>query len=206
MAVELEVLDLAIERGYQRLVEKFNLTANEGTIVHITGQNGSGKSSILRTIAGLAPIYEGSIKWSGNPVDSTHSYTNYVNFIGHLTGLSPELTGGENLAYCLKLSSLKKRAMEITQALSMLKARNLISKPVRYLSAGEKQKLVLARLLLFDCPLWILDEPFNSLDGETRKKLETIINQHAKNGGIILMTSHQSFQTINSPQIISLER
>ena len=74
-----------------------------------------------------------------NPVDSTPSYTNYVNFIGHLTGLSPELTGGENLAYCLKLSSLKKRAMEITQALSMLKARDLVSKPVRYLSAGEKQ-------------------------------------------------------------------
>ena len=206
MAVELEVLDLAIERGYQRLVEKFNLTASKGNIVHITGQNGSGKSSILRTIAGLAPIYEGSIKWGGDPVNSAPSYTNDVNFIGHLTGLSPELTGGENLAYYLKLSSLKKRVMDITQALSMLNARDLVSKLVKHLSAGEKQKLVLARLLLFDCPLWILDEPFNSLDDETRKMLETIINQHAKNGGIILMTSHQSFQTINSPQIISLGR
>ena len=173
--------------------------------MHLEGKNGSGKSSILRTVSGLFPLYEGSVKWSGSPIESIDSYAENVNYLGHFPGLSPELTAIENLVFYRQLSGSKKPALEVHEALKMCGADYLRSKYVKHLSAGERQKLAVARLLMFNCPLWLLDEPFNSLDSDTQKLLEKKIDGHALTGGIVLMTSHQSFETAQPISKIRLE-
>jgi len=196
---------LTIERGYHRVVENFNLEIRKGSIVHLEGNNGSGKSSILRTVSGLFPLYEGSVKWRGTPIESIDSYCDNVNYLGHFAGLSPELTSIENLIFYKLLSASKKPALEIPEALKTCGADYLSSKYVKHLSAGERQKLAVARLLMFSCPLWLLDEPFNSLDSDTQKILEEKIDGHSLTGGIVLMTSHQSFKTVQPLNSIRLK-
>ena len=196
-AIALNVSSLTIERAHKIVVSNFNLKADKGEIVQIIGKNGSGKSSILRTISGLAPIFEGSVKWLGLPIQAQDSYVEKVNYLGHLSGLSRELTGLENLVFYASISRSKKPALSVIEALSVFDACNLTSKFIKYLSAGEKQKLVLARMLMFNSPLWLLDEPFSSLDASTQRILEDRMDEHVSKGGTILITSHQPFKTVH---------
>ena len=186
------------------MVENLNLKATQGDLIQIVGKNGSGKTSILRAISGLMPLFEGSVEWNGNPIHSLESYYLEINYLGHSLGLSPELTGYENLLFYKTISGAKKPAMDILEALSTYEASNIISKPIQFLSAGEKQKIVLARMLIFDCPLWVLDEPFNSLDTRTQAILESLIDDHIINGGTVLLTSHQPFSTCCASRSITI--
>ena len=189
------VSNLTIERGHKLVVENFNLVAAPGDLIQIVGKNGSGKTSILRAISGLMPLFEGSVEWEAKSILSLESYYKVVNYLGHSPGLSPELTGYENLDLYKTISGARKLAMDLPEAISMCGAQNIASKPIKSLSAGEKQKMVLARLLMFKCPLWVLDEPFNTLDAKTQEILENRIDNHILNGGAVVLTSHQSFST-----------
>ncbi len=191
----LKVSNLTIERGHKIVVRNFNLVAAPGDLIQIVGKNGSGKTSILRTISGLMPLFEGSVKWEDKSILSLESYYKVINYLGHSPGLSPELTGYENLDLYKTMSGARKLAMDLPEAISMCEAQNIASKPIRSLSAGEKQKMVMARMLMFKCPLWVLDEPFNTLDAKTQGILENRIDNHILNGGAVVLTSHQSFNT-----------
>ena len=191
----LKVSNLTIERGHKIVVRNFNLVAAPGDLIQIVGKNGSGKTSILRAISGLMPLFEGSVEWEAKSILSLESYYKVVNYLGHSPGLSPELTGYENLDLYKTISGARKLAMDLPEAISMCGAQNIASKPIKSLSAGEKQKMVLARLLMFKCPLWVLDEPFNTLDAKTQEILENRIDNHILNGGAVVLTSHQSFST-----------
>ena len=191
----LKVSNLTIERGYKLVVKNFNLLAAPGDLIQIVGKNGSGKTSILRIISGLMPLFEGSVKWEGRSILSIESYYQVINYLGHSPGLSPELTGYENLDLYKTISGARMLAMDLSEALSICEAKNIAFKPIKSLSAGEKQKIVLARLLMFKCPLWVLDEPFNTLDAKTQGILEHRIDKHILDGGTVVLTSHQPFST-----------
>ena len=198
------VSNLTIERGHKLVVENFNLVAAPGDLIQIVGKNGSGKTSILRIISGLMPLFEGSVKWEGKSIPSIDSYYKVINYIGHSPGLSPELTGYENLDFYKTISGARKLAMDLPEAISICEAKNIAFKPIKSLSAGEKQKIVLARMLMFKCPLWVFDEPFNTLDANTQGILENRIDEHILDGGIVVLTSHQPFITTCACQSIAI--
>lgn len=200
----LVVSNLDIERGHKLVVKNFNLVAAPGDLIQIVGKNGSGKTSILRIISGLMPLFEGSVNWEGKSILSQECYYEVINYLGHSPGLSSELTGYENLALSKSISGARKLAMDLSEAISICGAKNIIHKPIKSLSAGEKQKIVLARILMFKCPLWVLDEPFNTLDAKTQEILENRIDNHVLNGGTVVLTSHQPFSTTCSRHPIAI--
>ena len=200
----LKVSNLTIERGHKLVVKNFNLVATPGDLIQIVGKNGSGKTSILRIISGLMPLFEGSVEWEGKSILSLESYYEVINYLGHSPGLSMELTGYENLNFYKTISGARELAMDLEEAISICEAKSIVYKPIKSLSAGEKQKIVLARMLLFKCPLWVLDEPFNTLDAKTQRILENRIDNHIFNGGTVVLTSHQAFSTTCSRNSISI--
>ena len=200
----LKVSNLTIERGHKLVVKNFNLVATPGDLIQIVGKNGSGKTSILRIISGLMPLFEGSVEWEGKSILSLESYYEVINYLGHSPGLSSELTGYENLDFYKTISGARKLAMDLEDAISICEAKNIAYKPIKTLSAGERQRIVLARMLLFKCPLWVLDEPFNTLDAKTQRILENRIDNHILNGGTVVLTSHQIFSTTCSRNSIAI--
>jgi len=165
----------------------FSLTNGERII--ITGHNGSGKSSLLRLISGLATPIEGTIHWNDNCIMSNPAYYRSRHFIGHLHGLKEGLTVTENLTLLLMLHQKGSNHQE-EECLAYFSLTSVAKRLVSQLSAGQKRRLALLKLLLIDKPLWILDEPFTSLDAETQNILKRLMNKHCETGGMIVMSSH----------------
>lgn len=204
-ASRLEVRALVVERGQHTLVDGLDFEASAGALVQLAGPNGSGKTSVLRTLAGLSVPAAGAIVWRGQRVTGAAGFAGELNFIGHLPALSAELDACENLAFQVSLSCAP-RACSVEQALASLGAARIAHRPVRQLSAGQRQRIALARLVLFDSPLWMLDEPFTALDVAARRLLETIIDAHVSAGGIVIIATHQEFASAHRLVRIDLSR
>ncbi len=198
----LEARDLGVERGERLLFGALSLSAGPGTITQLSGRNGSGKTTLLRTLAGLVTPDSGTVRWRGVDIASSETFRSEMNYVGHQTGLNGELSGRENLHF---LNVMLARDGEIDAALRQLEATSFADKPVRSLSAGQRQRLSLARLALFECTLWMLDEPFTALDRQARVLLETLISRHAAAGGVILIATHQSFESKLPVEVVALE-
>jgi heme exporter protein A len=160
----------------------------------VTVHNGSGKSSLLRLISGLAHPIEGTIHWNHASITNNQAYYLNRHFIGHLHGLKEGLTVLENLALLLMLHQKAGDANE-EECLAQFALTGVATKPVWQLSAGQKRRLALTKLLLIYKPLWILDEPFTSLDAHTQQILKALMNEHCRKGGIIVMSSHHPMET-----------
>lgn len=199
----LEASSLRVDRGLHLLFSGLSLTAAAGTVTHLTGRNGSGKTTLLRTLAGLVTPDEGEVRWRGVELSRNDTFRAELNYIGHQAGLNSELSGRENLHF---LSVLLGRSGNIGAALSRLEATSFADHPVRQLSAGQRQRLSLARLVLFDCALWMLDEPFTALDGAVRAQVEALIDDHAAAGGVVLIATHQSFKLMAPVDVVSLDQ
>ncbi|PIE47629.1 MAG: heme ABC exporter ATP-binding protein CcmA [Gammaproteobacteria bacterium] len=185
----LQLTNLNIQRGDLILCQDVSLTLQAGDICHLTGANGIGKTTLLMQLAGILPIFL---------VDTDLNDTNLLNhrllYVSHQLGIHPDLTVKQNLAFLLNLYGLYPSPSQITNALTTVGLQGYDAVSCRQLSAGQTKRVNLARLWLMqknDSPLWLLDEPFTTLDVAMVTKLQNRIKAFADNGGAVLMTSHQ---------------
>lgn len=153
----------------------------------IEGRNGAGKTSLLRILTGFRKPDEGDLFWNNELIDDTQEFYQDTAYIGHNNGLKESLTAEENLHYAQALAI---STLTIDDALEQVGLNGYQETFVRFMSAGQKRRLALARLLCTHKPLWILDEPFTSLDRASIKLFEKFIETHANQGGLVIMTSH----------------
>jgi len=188
----LEAADLTCERGGKILFQKLSLRVSKEDLLRIAGDNGSGKTSLMRILCGLALPAQGEVRWKGEPIRRLgEEYSRSLVHIGHAAGLKDELTAAENLAVTCALAGVAASAQTIRDALG----RFTISpeKQIRSLSQGQRRRAALARLALSaDVPLWLLDEPFAALDAAASALVEELMRGHAGRGGAVVYTTHQA--------------
>ena len=190
--MELEVVDVECIRGDRRLFSGFGLSLQAGQMQRIEGANGTGKTSLLRIICGLSLPESGEILWQGQPIGRQRTdYYRNLAYIGHTHGIKLELTPLENLRTHAALSISQPRVSfeEALQCVGLYPFRNY---PCRTLSAGQHRRVAIARLVLSKARLWVLDEPVTSIDQEGVQNIESLFESHTANGGMIVLTSHQS--------------
>ncbi len=192
----LRLIDLELCRGDQILLSGISLILREGEILHITGPNGIGKTTLLRAICGFVLPERGELLWRGKPLrEQGEAFLKELLYIGHLPALKGELTPVENLRPILKLYPC--RSADIEGALREVGLSEQLEIPVRYLSAGQKQRVILARLLLQEATLWVLDEPLTALDNAMASWLADRFRFHLREGGMVLLTSHHPLRDLS---------
>ena len=188
----LSVTDLACSRGDRTLFRGLSFSVAAGQWLHVTGDNGAGKTTLLRTVVGLAAPDHGSVMWQGRAVrHQRQDFQRALCYLGHQAAVKDEFTPLENL---VTSAALEGCAVQDAQAWAALKALGLARcgrLPTRFLSAGQKRRVLLARLLLRPARLWVLDEPFAALDAAATDWLGRLLSQHLASGGMALLTSHQ---------------
>lgn len=182
--------NLSCERGNRRLFSRLNFALTSGEIVHITGPNGCGKSSLLRQLAGLLPLQRGRISWQGMEINSNYQYRRELLYIGHAIGLKSHLTVMENLLRWAALAGLPHNYLMPT-ILTTFGLNSIADTYGKCLSSGQQHKVSLTRLIFLPAKLWILDEPFTSLDVTGIATLHNLMQQHQQQGGSIILASHQ---------------
>jgi heme exporter protein A len=191
----LEAVDLTCVRGDRRLFHDLSLTLSPGEVLQVEGENGAGKTSLLRILAGLGQPASGEVRWRGIPIArQREAYGRALLYLGHLGALKEELTGLENLLTDARLAGWP--AMDrarVMAALERMGLQRVAALPVRVLSAGQRRRTALTRLLLSPAPLWVLDEPLNALDANAVVQLTDLLQSHTAQGGTVVLTSHQPF-------------
>jgi len=195
----LEINNLTAIRDERVLFEDLSFRVQSGELVQIEGRNGTGKTTLLRIITGLADRDEGAIFWNKESIeDDRESFHRELLFLGHQTGIKRELTAFENLYFYQSVHLAKKSKDDIYQALVQVGLAGREDVPVAKLSAGQQRRVALARLWLSEHKLWILDEPLTAIDKQGVKVLEALFLQHTEKGGIVLLTTHQDMFAGNS--------
>ncbi|WP_159653507.1 cytochrome c biogenesis heme-transporting ATPase CcmA [Vibrio atypicus] len=195
----LEVSQLTAIRDERILFESLSFTIDSGELVQIEGRNGTGKTTLLRIVTGLGDRDNGEIFWNGENIESNRdAYHEDLLFLGHSTGVKRELTAYENLRFYLNVHSKTPVDKEtIYNALLKVGLAGREDVPVAQLSAGQQRRVALARLWLSEHKLWILDEPLTAIDKQGVKVLESLFLNHAEQGGIVVLTTHQDMFTDN---------
>ncbi|MEO6031045.1 MAG: cytochrome c biogenesis heme-transporting ATPase CcmA [Burkholderiaceae bacterium] len=188
----LSATDLACSRGERRLFGSVNFALDGGDWLHVKGENGAGKTTLLRTLIGLSPPDAGSICWRGTDTrECAEAFRRAFVYLGHPSALKDELTPLENLRLAFAVDGLGADEAHLLDVLRRIGMHGREELPCRALSAGQKRRVLLARLLLRPTDLWVLDEPFSALDASGIKLLSALIASHLDSGGMAVMTSHQ---------------
>jgi heme exporter protein A len=163
-----------------------------GTLLHVRGRNGSGKTTLLRALCGLLTPDEGQINWNGE--DSRRLGDDYhaeLLYCGHLNGIKSDLTGIENLRVSSTLDGDEVDDGQLWSAMEQMGLSGFEDLPTKVLSQGQKKRVALARLMVSNAPLWILDEPFTALDVDAVDMLQMLIAEHVAKDGMVILTTHQ---------------
>lgn len=184
--MRLSAVGLSVERGGRRVVAGVSMELGPGGLCLVTGANGAGKSSLLRAIAGLLPLAGGTLSARDLPPDEP--IASHAHYLGHQDGMKGALTASENLAFWA--SQLGGAGLSPQAALTRLGVPQTADFPVGYLSAGQKRRVALARLLVARRPLWLLDEPTNALDVSAQALFAAVLREHLAQGGLAVAATH----------------
>ena len=184
---------LCCVRGERRLFAQLDLAVDAGEWLHVRGENGAGKTSLLRLLAGLSLPAEGDVRWRGQSIqDPDSGYHHDRLFFGHQGALKEDLTALENLSYAAAIDGASLPETLALAALVRFGLKGRADLPVRVLSAGQKRRVMLARLATRHAKLWVLDEPFTALDTKAVEMLAKLVAEHLAGGGLAVITSHQA--------------
>lgn len=191
----LAVIDLECIRGDNLLFTGLNFSLHPGQLLQIEGANGSGKTSLLRILAGLSRASEGEVRWEGVDIlKQRPAYFAQMAYLGHSLGVKADLSPLENLRIALALADIAFDGDKVRQALDSVGLAGREDIPARALSAGQKQRVALARLLACPAQLWIMDEPFTALDVSGVALVRNLLEAHLQRGGMAVLTSHQAVE------------
>lgn len=199
----LAVSALSCERQDRWLFEELSFEVKPGELLHVTGTNGSGKTTLLRILCGLCDAESGDVTWGGRSIsEQRDSYNPQLCYVGHQDAVKRDLTVRENLHVAASLAGPVDVGHNTQHAMQQLQLTALADRFCRSLSAGQKRRVALARCLISHASIWILDEPFTSLDREGIETVRAMLQQHLVKKGIAVITSHQS---VDLPNTRSLE-
>jgi heme exporter protein A len=190
-ALRLRVADLAVARGGRLVLERVSFALSGGEALVVTGRNGVGKSTLLRTIAGLLPHAAGSVALEG--LGEEAELSRETHYLAHADGMKAALTVEENLEFWASYlgRSADTRSRSVQEALAVVGLAHALRAPFGALSAGQKRRAALARLLVAFRPLWLLDEPMTALDRGSREKFAAAMRDHCALGGLIVAATHE---------------
>jgi len=187
-----EAQDLVCIRGDRELYAGVGFSLGDGELLHLAGPNGCGKATLLRMLCGLVEPARGEVRWQGKAIAKWgEEYFRQVAHLGHANAVKGDLSCRENLQFSTTLAGAAASPDAVDAALERMDLLDRGELPSRFLSQGQKRRLALARLLLSDTRLWILDEPFNALDVAAVAKVRSALEGHLSGGGMAVITSHQ---------------
>lgn len=191
----LEVRDLACARGEQQLFGNLNFELSAGELLQVQGENGKGKTTLLRALCGFIQPLAGEVRWHGNDIrELDEAYYTDLIYLGHLNAIKDELNALENLRISSALAGCAVSDSEAVAALRRMGLRGRETFPVKVLSQGQRRRVALARLLVSKAPLWILDEPLTALDVAAVGLMQHLIGEHLHNRGMVIYTTHQPLE------------
>jgi heme exporter protein A len=183
---------IQVWRGDRHVLRGVSLSLRAGEVLHVAGANGTGKTTLLRVCAGLLAPEQGSVRWGSAPIsDDRDAYASGMAFLAHSDGLKAELSARENLAFEAGIRR-ELSAAEIDSTIARVGLGAAAALPARALSAGQRRRLALARVLLAGAALWLLDEPFTNLDAAGVELVSDAIAAQAESGGAVLFAAHQA--------------
>ncbi len=186
--MRLRAWQLAIERGGRRLFSGLSFEVEQGSALIVTGPNGAGISSLLRALSGFLPLQAGGFALEGG--DPERTLGEEAHYLGHADALKGALTANENLAFWAGALGGEPSREASGAALARVGLAHVIDFPARALSAGQKRRVALARLLVAERPLWLLDEPTAALDAAAQAAFAAIMRVHLDSGGLIVAATH----------------
>ncbi|MBT6208816.1 MAG: cytochrome c biogenesis heme-transporting ATPase CcmA [Woeseia sp.] len=195
--------DLCLFRGDKCLFDSLEFALNPGQLLIVEGSNGSGKTSLLRGIAGLLEFEQGEIHWEGNPLRGHYqAFRADLTWFAHKVGFKDDLNLLENLRFEQSLHSFDEGS--VTAVLARLGLDLLTELPLRSLSAGQQRRVALARMLLSKGRVWMMDEPFTNLDSAGRSLVDAVLSEHLANGGSAIVATHQPLEIVGDVKRVSL--
>jgi heme exporter protein A len=189
-AGSLEVEKVHVWRGDRHVLRGVSLTLASGELLHVSGPNGTGKTTLLRVISGLLRPEAGAVTWRGASIATASTdYLNALAYASHEPALKSDLTALENLRFAV---GLKRRVTqgELLASLEEAGVADCADLPSRVLSAGQRRRVAMARVLAFRAPLWLLDEPFTNLDASGQELMSRLLEKHVGAGGMALVVAH----------------
>ena len=202
----LEIRKLACARGDHQLFSDLSFSLSAGELLQVQGANGSGKTSLLRTLCGFMMPVAGEVRWRGENVrELDEEYFAEMIYLGHLNAIKDELNALENLRISAGLAGCVVDDKQVLAALRRMGLRGRETLPVKVLSQGQRRRVALARLLIGNFPLWILDEPLTALDVGAVGLMQELIGEHLANGGMVIYTTHQPLEVAGvTTRVLSL--
>ncbi|MDE2118893.1 MAG: cytochrome c biogenesis heme-transporting ATPase CcmA [Betaproteobacteria bacterium] len=191
----LEIINLACTRGDHQLFSGLSFSLSAGELLQVQGENGKGKTSLLRMLCGFLAPAAGEIRWRGQNIrELDEEYYAEMVYLGHLNAIKDELNALENLHISAGLAGCEVDDKEAIAALRHMGLRGRETLPVKVLSQGQRRRVALARLLVGDAPLWILDEPLTALDVGAVGLMQELIGTHLAKNGMVVFTTHQPLE------------
>ena len=199
----LEAANLECVRGDRTLFSDLSFTLGGGELLRVAGANGSGKTSLLRTLCGLLSPAQGAVRWRGSNIGSLREeYWKEIVYLGHSNAVKDGLSALENLMVACTLAGMKVGHEQASAALRCFGLAECEALPAKVLSQGQRRRVSLARLILSKhLPLWILDEPFTALDTAAVDDMQTLIAGHVASGATVVLTSHQEVRIANASMV-----
>lgn len=191
----LEISDLACARGDHRLFSGLSFSLSAGELMQVEGVNGSGKTSLLRALCGFLMPEAGAIRWRGEDIrELREDYHAEMVYLGHHNAIKDELNALENLHINAGMAGIVIDDKQAIAALRRMGLRGRETLPVKVLSQGQRRRVALARLLVGNASLWILDEPLTALDVGAVGLMQELIGEHLARGGMVIFTTHQPLE------------